>query len=165
MDPLTTRPIQTGWEIAMEPYPSGQLRCIDDQDVQFGNGSVWTRTRTRSDGPEPLLPLHIWCHAILHINDCVEPGEYSTKLTIQPRCWLCLFGVIMVEERNEERNQHHWRKWNKALWLTHLPLIYPMICSSESVDLEGRRPIFNIPPYLLQHCQGILEQAVLAWGT
>jgi len=41
----------------MEPYPSGQCGFIDDPDRQFGNGSVWTRTRTRSDGPEPLLTL------------------------------------------------------------------------------------------------------------
>ena len=56
-DPLTTRPIQTGWEFTMEPYPSGQFGFIDDPDRQFGNGSVWTWTRTRSDGPEPLLTL------------------------------------------------------------------------------------------------------------
>jgi hypothetical protein len=41
----------------MEPYPSGQFGFIDDPDRQFGNGSVWTRTQTRSDGPEPLLTL------------------------------------------------------------------------------------------------------------
>jgi len=56
-DPLKTRPIQTGWEFTMEPYPSGQFGFIDDPDGQFGNGSVWTRTWTRSDGPEPLLTL------------------------------------------------------------------------------------------------------------
>src|SRR5882757_9556180 len=56
-DPLTTRPIQTGWEFAMEPYRSGQFGFIDDPDRQFGNGSVWTRTRTRSDVLEPLLTL------------------------------------------------------------------------------------------------------------
>ena len=58
-DPLTTRPIQTGWEFTMELYPSGQFGFIDDPDRQFGNGSVWTRTPTRSDGPEPLLTLLI----------------------------------------------------------------------------------------------------------
>jgi len=58
-DPLTTRPIQTGWEFSMEPYPSGRFRCVDDPDPQFGNGSVWTRTQTRSDGPEPLLTLDL----------------------------------------------------------------------------------------------------------
>jgi len=58
-DRLTTRPIQTGWEFTTEPYPSGQFGFIDDPDRQFGNGSVWTRTRTRSDGPEPLLTLGI----------------------------------------------------------------------------------------------------------
>jgi hypothetical protein len=56
-DPLTTRPIQTGWEFTMEPYPSGQFGFIDNLDRQFANGSVWTQTRTRSDGPEPLLTL------------------------------------------------------------------------------------------------------------
>ena len=61
MDPLgdllTTRRIQTGWEFTMEPYPSRRFGIIDDPDRQFGNGSVWTRTRTRSDGLEPLLIL------------------------------------------------------------------------------------------------------------
>jgi len=56
-DPLTTRLIQTGWEFTMEPYPSGQFWFIDDPDHLFGNSSVWTRTRTRSDGPELLLTL------------------------------------------------------------------------------------------------------------
>jgi len=41
----------------MEPYPSRQFGFIDDPDRQVGNGLVWTRTRTRSDGPEPLLTL------------------------------------------------------------------------------------------------------------
>jgi hypothetical protein len=56
-DPLTTRPIQTGCEFTMEPYPSGQFGLIDDRDRQLGNGSVSTRARTRSDGPQPLLTL------------------------------------------------------------------------------------------------------------
>jgi len=69
----------------------------------------------------------------------------------------------MVEKRNGERNQYHSSKRSEALFgLTRLPLIYCRICSGQSVDLEGRRPIFNIPPYLLQHCKGILEGAVLA---
>jgi len=56
-DPLTTRPIQMGWEFTMEPYPSGQFAFIDDPDRQYGKGSVWTRTQTQSEGPEPLLTL------------------------------------------------------------------------------------------------------------
>ena len=56
-DPLTTHPIQMGWESTTEPYPSGQFGFIDDPDRQFGNGWVWTQTQTRSDGPEPLLTL------------------------------------------------------------------------------------------------------------
>jgi hypothetical protein len=56
-DPLTTRQIQTGWEITMELYPGGQFGFIDNIDRQFGNGSVWTLTRTQSEGPEPFLTL------------------------------------------------------------------------------------------------------------
>jgi len=56
-DLLTTHPIHTGWECIMVLYPSGQSVFIDDPDRQFGNGSVWTLTRTRSDSPEPLLTL------------------------------------------------------------------------------------------------------------
>jgi len=56
-DPLTTQPIQMGCEISIEPYPSWRFRCIGSQDRKFGDSSVWTRTRTRSDSPEPLLPL------------------------------------------------------------------------------------------------------------
>jgi len=67
-DPLTTRPIQTGWEFTMEPYPSGQFGFIDDPDRQFGNGSVWTRTRTRSDRPEPWLTLGMWMRTIWRIR-------------------------------------------------------------------------------------------------
>jgi len=56
-DPLITRPIRTGWEFAIEPYPNWRFGFIDNPDRQFGNGSGWTRTRTRTDGPEPLLTL------------------------------------------------------------------------------------------------------------
>jgi hypothetical protein len=74
-DPLTTRPIQTGWEFTMEPYQSGQFGFIDDPDGQVGNGSVWTRTPTRSNGPEPLLTLS-WrpqsCNAEMHVDAVIE---------------------------------------------------------------------------------------------
>jgi len=81
-DPLTTRPFQTGWELTMELYPSGQCGFIDDPDCRFGNGSVWTRTWTRSDAPEPLLTLHgtmIWWHnsqpaTYFCMSDCI-PGQ------------------------------------------------------------------------------------------
>jgi hypothetical protein len=60
-DPLTTHPIQTGWEFSIELCTSGQFRFIDDPDPQFGNGLVRTQTQTRSHGSEPLLTLPI-CH-------------------------------------------------------------------------------------------------------
>jgi len=55
--PLTTRPIQTGWEFTIELYPSRRFGFIDNLDLQLGSGSGWTRTQTQSDGPEPLLTL------------------------------------------------------------------------------------------------------------
>ena len=39
-DPVTTRPIQTGWQFTMEPYLSRFVGLLDDPDRQFGNGSV-----------------------------------------------------------------------------------------------------------------------------
>jgi len=61
MDPLynlmRSRPIETGREMSMEPYPNREFRFIDNQDHQFGSGSVPTRTRFRSDGPDLLLTL------------------------------------------------------------------------------------------------------------
>jgi len=56
-DPLTTCPIQTGWEFTFEAYPSWQFRFIDNPDRQIDNGSVWIQTGTRSDDPEPLPTL------------------------------------------------------------------------------------------------------------
>jgi len=56
-NPLKTRPIQTGREMSMEPYPNRQFGFIDDPDRQSGSGSVPTRTWTRSDGPDQLLTL------------------------------------------------------------------------------------------------------------
>jgi len=56
-DPLTTRSFQTPCEFNIEPYPCRQVPSIDNPDRQFGNSSVWTWPRIRSDSPEPLLSL------------------------------------------------------------------------------------------------------------
>jgi len=53
--PLTTHPIQTNSEISIEPYQIWRIRSIANQDSQFAKGSDPTRSRTRTDGPEPLL--------------------------------------------------------------------------------------------------------------
>jgi len=57
-NPLITGPIQTGEEYTMEPYPSVQFGFTENPDGQCGNCSVWTQTRSRSDGPEPLLTVY-----------------------------------------------------------------------------------------------------------
>ena len=56
-DPLTTRPMQPGWDICIELYPSWQFGCVDNAVHQFGNGLVQTWTLTWSDGPEAVLVL------------------------------------------------------------------------------------------------------------
>jgi len=56
-NPLGTRRVQTGREMSMEPYPKRQCWLIDEPDRQSGSGSVPSRTRTRSDGPDLLLTL------------------------------------------------------------------------------------------------------------
>jgi hypothetical protein len=56
-DVLITRPIQMGWEYTIEPYLNWQFGLIDSPDCQSDDGSAWTLTQTRSDGPEPLLTL------------------------------------------------------------------------------------------------------------
>ena len=62
MDPLYnllgTRPIQKGREMSMEQYPNRQFGFIVDPDRQSGSGLVPTRTRTRSEGPDPFLTLY-----------------------------------------------------------------------------------------------------------
>ena len=58
----------------MELCASGQFGFMDDLDRQFGNHSVWTRTRTRRDDLEPLPTL--------------APGEYAGLLSyrVGERC-------------------------------------------------------------------------------
>jgi hypothetical protein len=59
-NPLITRPNHTGWEFAFEPYPSLQFSFIDNPESQFGNSSVWTRSETWGECPEPLRTLRLW---------------------------------------------------------------------------------------------------------
>jgi len=56
-DPVRASPIQKGREMLMEPYSNQQFGIIDDPDCQSGSGMFLTPTRTRTDGPEPLLTL------------------------------------------------------------------------------------------------------------
>jgi len=55
--PAYNPPDSDGLGVHHVPYLSGKFGFIDDLDRQFGNGLVWTRTRTRSDGPELFLTL------------------------------------------------------------------------------------------------------------
>jgi len=56
-NPLTIRPIQTGWEFTIEPYVGWRFGFIDGPGRQFDNGLAQTWTWTWSDISEPLLTL------------------------------------------------------------------------------------------------------------
>jgi len=58
-NPPKTVPIQSRWNICIEPCLNWQFGVIHDLDRQFGNGSFPTQTRmqTQSDGPDLLLIL------------------------------------------------------------------------------------------------------------
>jgi hypothetical protein len=59
-NPLRYRRIETGRERSSKPYLNSQLGFMDNLELQFGNQSVTTWTRTQSDIPEPLLTLVVW---------------------------------------------------------------------------------------------------------
>jgi hypothetical protein len=75
---LRTRPIQTGREMSRKLYPNRQFGFIDDRDCQSGLGSVLTRTRTRSDGPELLLTL------VRFIDDLIQGVCKGTYALVWP---------------------------------------------------------------------------------
>jgi len=68
-NPLRTHPIQTGREMSMDPYPNRQFGFIDNPDRQSGSSLVPTRTRTRSDNPDPLLTLAATPECLFTIGD------------------------------------------------------------------------------------------------
>jgi hypothetical protein len=146
-DPLTTRLIQTGWEFTMEPYPSGQFALIDDPDRQIGNGSVWTRTWTRSDGPEPFL----------------TPGKHRKRKrryhTTRPAGSIESGTELIGSE--DGSNSVHNSLYNKTIWDTRChwmqcspwwESIYPRVCRvytpRDSIHL--RCPCVSIPPLSLR---------------
>ena len=71
-DPLTTRPIQMGWEISIEPCPIWLFWYIDNPAGQFVNGLVPTRTWTPSYGLDPMPTLDTICYG------CEVTWEFDT---------------------------------------------------------------------------------------
>jgi len=110
-NPLTTRPIQTCWEIGIEPYPNWLFGCVDNPDRQFGNGLVLSRTRSRSDGPEPLLKLFGTLCPLMGMGVWLRPGVYAAAPMI---------GRTSLEEvytGNDQDNKKDVGKNAGGLWL------------------------------------------------
>jgi len=89
MDPqgnqLKTCPMQTYLECTIEPYASSQFEFIENLDRQFRSGSVWTWTRTRSDGPEWLLILGTCRYSGVDKELCCGGGEWEMKVSLLMR--------------------------------------------------------------------------------
>jgi hypothetical protein len=58
-DQLTTRPIETGWELTIEWYKSWRFGLLDIPNSQFGNIVVLSWTWTQSACPKLLLTLFL----------------------------------------------------------------------------------------------------------
>jgi len=99
-DPLRTSPIQMGREMSIEQDPNRQFAFIDYPVHQFGDGSVPTRTRTRSDGLEPLLTLATLVRSNLGFSfssdsiSCRIQISYCHVQNIKPRSSLSLFVLL-----------------------------------------------------------------------
>jgi hypothetical protein len=116
-DQLTTRPIQTGWEFIFELYPSWRFGFIDNLHRQFGNWSVWTRTRTRVISPEQLLILRL--RSFAWWQQCVDC--FVDMLYLPFRSWeKFLFGaltIVLYVELVVGRDVGCWKIWT---WRRHV---------------------------------------------
>lgn len=54
-DPLTTHPIQRGWEMFIQLYPNSPFGCLDSLDREVDNRSVPIHTRTYNHGLRSCL--------------------------------------------------------------------------------------------------------------
>jgi hypothetical protein len=75
---LTTGPIQMGWQVTIKPYSCWQFGISNKADRPYGNSSVWTRTPTRSDGPELLLTLSLRDNPSDILGDNLSESEPCT---------------------------------------------------------------------------------------
>jgi len=94
---LTTHPIETGWEVSNQLYPSGQFRCIDDPDRQFGDSSVLIQTWTQSDSLDPLLTL-ILSMTLLNVSSSLGIVTTSIRSTADVSAGCPRGGVVWISK-------------------------------------------------------------------
>ena len=128
-NPLTTHPIQTGWEISIELCLNWRFRCIDNPDRQFVNGYVPTRTQTRSDDAEPFLTLPV------EDGDSSIEGLLTSVQTFEPWPILQDAGMVIVKERHpsQMRPLHDWSYWRKPLLSGRITSIVPIRAIQDAV--------------------------------
>jgi len=95
-DPLTTRQIQTAWEICIDPYPNWQFGCADNLHRQFSKGSVLTLTGTLSDTPEPLVTLRMTLQSEIMLAHFVTNIAFALSLNCHFQEETACFGPLTV---------------------------------------------------------------------
>jgi len=107
---LSTRPGQTDWEFAIEQYMSRCFGYLGNQQCRFANCTVWTWSRTWSDGPEPLLTIcrsrcrcaQIVAQYTFRINDG-QTSMFGTVFNLQilQQCLLMLGSISSLVLRTD----------------------------------------------------------------
>jgi len=84
--PLTTHPIQMGWELPVKPYPNWQYGYIGNPDCVFGDSSVVIPTHAQCGGLESLLSVQLsqWMERFdtAGWSLCTEHPNYDTKFRL-----------------------------------------------------------------------------------
>jgi len=106
-DLLTGNPIQMGWVSTVEQYPSWQFGYIDNPDRHLANSSVWTQTRTRSDGPEPFLTLSILSQRRGMIASLRHWHRRRHSIN-RSNDWICPLIYIFTTGQTETKQVKNW---------------------------------------------------------
>jgi len=114
-NPLSTRPIQTGREFCIEPYPNGWFGFVYNLDCQFGAGSVPTWTRTWSDGPDPFLTLSL---SDLASSEDEEDGKTRMMMKkIQSLAsWAKMMNLAGGWAQSPKWYSTAWRAFGRSRW-------------------------------------------------
>jgi len=158
-DTLTSPTISPGSEGTIEPYLSWSFRNIDNLDCQFGNVSVWTRTRTRSDCPEPLPTLTAVSVCCSNLQCTLTwPASIRILNVVQnyAHCWSqvrpCLLsdGDIAATSKLNllsitliQSTRHTCVAPEKVTWLAYLRCQELVLCISQSNSMTCIQLLWN----------------------
>jgi len=150
MDPLgdllKNGPIQTAWEISIEPCWNWWFWCIDNPDHWFVKVLIPTLIRTRCNSPEPLLTL--WKGCTGHANVVYTKSKWKSNNTLdiilpvtdkwESKTWIR--DKIYYQNWYQWCQTSHRRSGHCAMWTLmndshHAALIHASHCKTLSSDL------------------------------